>query len=100
MVDVYGPSGGASAMAANGFLRYTLGAVFPLFAIQSKHSLRIHTRFRSHSLTLDEVYERLGIGWATSLLGFLSLLMLPIPWILYKWGPDIRKRSQWPMAMK
>lgn len=36
MVDVYGPQNGASALAANGILRYVLGAVFPLFTVQSK----------------------------------------------------------------
>ncbi|KAL5413800.1 hypothetical protein PMIN06_009394 [Paraphaeosphaeria minitans] len=79
MVDCYGPLNGASAMAANGIFRYTLGAVFPLFTIQ--------------------MYEGLGIGWATSLLGFLSILMLPIPWVLFKYGPAIRKRSQYPVMM-
>ena len=44
-------------------------------------------------LTADLVYDRLGIDWATSLLGFISLALLPIPWILFKWGPDIRKKS-------
>lgn len=37
LVDVYGPLNGASASAANGVLRYTLGAVFPLFALPSKY---------------------------------------------------------------
>lgn len=37
MTDVYGPLNGASAIAANGIFRYTLGAVFPLFTVQSKH---------------------------------------------------------------
>ena len=36
LVDVYGPLNGASALAANGLLRYVSGAVFPLFAIQSE----------------------------------------------------------------
>ena len=40
------------------------------------------------------VYDRLGIAWATSLLGFLSLAMLPIPWILFKYGSQIRKKSK------
>lgn len=31
----YGPMNGASAMAANGIFRYTLGAIFPLFTVQS-----------------------------------------------------------------
>lgn len=39
------------------------------------------------------VYERLGISWATSLLSFLGLVMLPIPWVMYKWGKQIRGAS-------
>ena len=36
LVDVYGPLNGASALAANGLLRYISGAAFPLFTVQSK----------------------------------------------------------------
>ena len=36
LVDVYGPLNGASALAANGLMRYISGAVFPLFTVQSK----------------------------------------------------------------
>ncbi|KAF2787092.1 MFS general substrate transporter [Melanomma pulvis-pyrius CBS 109.77] len=78
-VDVYGPLNGSSAIAANGIFRYTLGGVFPLFTVQ--------------------MYQALGVGWATSLLGFLSVAMLPIPFVFYKFGPAIRKRSQYPTAM-
>lgn len=39
LVDTYGPMNGASALAANGLLRYIFGAAFPLFALQSKWSL-------------------------------------------------------------
>ncbi|KAK6609002.1 MFS polyamine transporter [Botrytis cinerea] len=74
IVDTYGALFGASAIAANGFLRYIFGAVFPLFTLQ--------------------MYENLGIAWATSTLAFLSLLMLPIPMVLYKWGPKLRARSK------
>lgn len=34
LIDVYGPLNGASAMAANGLLRYGMGAIFPLFTFQ------------------------------------------------------------------
>ncbi|CAK1357644.1 putative transporter mfs2 [Cercospora beticola] len=78
LMDVYGPMNGASAMAANGLMRYTTGAVFPLFAVQ--------------------MYERLGIDWATSLLGFICVAMLPIPFVFYKYGPQIRKRSRYNTA--
>jgi len=36
LIDVYGPLNGASALAANGLVRYVSGAVFPLFTVQSK----------------------------------------------------------------
>ncbi|RPB02671.1 MFS general substrate transporter [Choiromyces venosus 120613-1] len=78
LIDLYESLNGASAMAANGLLRYTFGAVFPLFALQ--------------------MYEKLGIQWAGSLLGFISLLLLPVPWVLFKWGDKIRAKSQYPVA--
>jgi hypothetical protein len=37
LAELYGPLYGASAIAANGLLRYSLAAVFPLFVVQSKH---------------------------------------------------------------
>ncbi|KAF2227724.1 major facilitator superfamily domain-containing protein [Elsinoe ampelina] len=68
--DVYKAGAAASALAANGTLRYTLGAVFPLFTVQ--------------------MYEKLGVQWAGSLFAFLSLVLLPIPWLLFKYGPKLR----------
>jgi hypothetical protein len=73
LVDTYDALFAASAIAANCLLRYAFGAAFPLFTIQ--------------------MYDRLGIAWATSLLGFLSLIMLPIPWVLYAFGPALRAKS-------
>lgn len=75
LIDTYGPVYGASAAAANGMLRYVLGAVFPLFTVQ--------------------MYKRLGIDWATSLLGFVTVALLPIPWVLFKYGKAIRQRSEY-----
>jgi MFS family permease len=78
LIDTYGSLNGASAAAANGMLRYVLGAAFPLFTIQ--------------------MYGKLGIDWATSLLGFVTVALLPIPWALYKFGPKIRARSEYAFA--
>ncbi|PGH23530.1 hypothetical protein AJ80_02484 [Polytolypa hystricis UAMH7299] len=55
--------------------RYGFAGVFPLFTIQ--------------------MYEKLGIAWASSLLGFIALVLMPIPWVLFKYGPRIRARSQY-----
>ncbi|KAF4554577.1 Polyamine transporter-like protein 3 [Elsinoe fawcettii] len=73
-VDVYQAKAAASALAANGMLRYTLGAVFPLFTIQ--------------------MYEDLGVNWASSTFAFLSLVLLPIPWLLFKYGPKLREKDR------
>ena len=77
IIDTYGPLLGASAAAANGIYRYVLGAVFPLFTVQ--------------------MYVALGVGWATSLLGFVTVALLPIPWVLWRWGDRIRARSNFAM---
>lgn len=72
-IDAYGAMAGASAMAANGIMRYCFAGVFPLFTKQ--------------------MYTALGTDWATSLLGFVTVALLPVPWILFKYGPQIRARS-------
>ncbi len=75
MLEVYGSKYGASSSGASSLMRYAFSAAFPLFIIQ--------------------MYERLGVGWATSLLGFVALGMAPIPWIFYWWGPKLRARSSY-----
>ncbi|OGM49476.1 hypothetical protein ABOM_001693 [Aspergillus bombycis] len=75
MLDTYGPLYGASASGAMMFSRYILSCAFPLFTIQ--------------------MFEGLGVGWATSLLALLTLLMAPIPWIFWIYGPRIRKASKY-----
>lgn len=39
-------------------------------------------------------YRKLGTPWATSLLGFFTLAMAPIPLLFYLYGPWLRKRSK------
>lgn len=73
LIDTYGSLGGASAAAANGILRYTFGAVFPLFTIQ--------------------MYRGMGVAWATSLLGFVTVALCVLPFVFYKYGSKIRARS-------
>ncbi|GFF49191.1 polyamine transporter 4 [Aspergillus udagawae] len=74
MAQVYRAEAIASALAANGTLRYTLGAVFPLFTIQ--------------------MYQAMGIHWAGSVWAFISVVLLPIPWLLFKYGDRLRAKSQ------
>lgn len=91
--DTYHGSVVASASSANTLARYGFAGVFPLFTIQSKSQAE-STSLSRRMLTLL-VYEKLGIDWATSLLGFIALGLLPIPWVLFKYGSRIRAKSQY-----
>lgn len=73
LVDVYQSANGASAVAANGILRYGLGAAFPLFTVQ--------------------MYSAMGVHWAGSVFAFVSLALLPVPWVFFWKGKELRARS-------
>ena len=71
LVDVF-TKHAASAMAANTVLRSVVAAILPLAG--------------------PPLYRKLGYGWGNSLLGFLSLLMIPIPFLFLRYGEHIRTR--------
>lgn len=79
LVDTFHGTTVASAMSANSLARYGLAGAFPLFTIQ--------------------MYQNLGVGWATSLLGFIAVALLPVPWSLFKFGKTIRTRSRYETAL-
>lgn len=64
--DAY-PEYAASVLAGNDLFRSSFGAGFPLFA--------------------QAMYHKLGIAWASSLLAFLSIAFIPIPFVLFKVCP-------------
>jgi DHA1 family multidrug resistance protein-like MFS transporter len=74
LIDCYGFYSN-SAIAVNTFIRSFFGAFFPLF-----------TR---------AMYHNLGVPWATSLLGFICVVFLPVPVLFYIYGARIRAKSKW-----
>ena len=42
----------------------------------------------------NQMYERLGYQWASSLLAFLTVAMMPFPWMFFRYGKALRKRSR------
>ncbi|KAK9370950.1 major facilitator superfamily domain-containing protein [Lipomyces kononenkoae] len=60
----------ASALAAKVFTRSAGGAAFPLFTTQ--------------------MYQNLGLQWASWLLAFISLAMVTIPFGFYRYGSHLR----------
>ena len=65
----------ASALAANGAFRTAVSTAFPLFSHQ--------------------MFVKLTPIWAMCVLGFISLALLPIPFILIKFGARIRGRGKY-----
>lgn len=64
----------ASALAANTVARSACGAAAPLFT--------------------EQMFTTLGVGGGGSLIGGLAVLLAPIPFIFYRYGEGIRKRSK------
>lgn len=46
-------------------------------------------------LVTEPVYEALTVKWTLTLLGAVAALLMPVPWIFWKWGPSMRKKSKW-----
>ncbi|VEU23572.1 DEKNAAC104483 [Brettanomyces naardenensis] len=72
LIDSF-PKYSASVIAANTFLRSVFAASFPLFGKQ--------------------LYVNLGVGWGSSVIGFIALFMIPIPVFFYKYGRKIRAKN-------
>lgn len=71
IIDAY-PQYAASGLAAFSVLRCTVAAFLPLAGPQ--------------------MYDSLGYGWGTSLLGFIAVALIPIPTLIYKYGKVMREK--------
>lgn len=60
----------ASAIAASKVLQSIGGAVLPLAG--------------------QPMFDRLGLGWGNSVLAFLALAFVPLPWLFWKFGERLR----------
>jgi multidrug resistance protein len=65
----------ASVIASTTVLRSLCATAFPLFT--------------------GQMYDNLGIHWASSIPAFLGLLCMPFPFLFYKYGVAIRKRCKY-----
>ncbi|KAJ5203634.1 uncharacterized protein N7498_004513 [Penicillium cinerascens] len=68
----------ASALAGNSIVRYGLAGVLPLAG--------------------SKIYSTLGANWAGTMLALIEVILIPIPFVFYKYGHKIRLQS--PMIVK
>ncbi|KAK3496428.1 major facilitator superfamily domain-containing protein [Neurospora crassa] len=64
----------ASALAANTVARSVFGAVLPIFGLR--------------------MYDTLGLGWGNSLLAFIAVALIPVPFLLIRYGELLRTRYE------
>jgi hypothetical protein len=71
LVDAY-EQYAASALAANTVMRSIAGAVLPLCGLR--------------------MYDTLGLGWGNSLLGFIAAVLIPVPFLIRRYGETLRTK--------
>lgn len=71
LIDAW-PLYAASSTAAAVIMRSLFGALLPLAG--------------------QTMYAKLGLGWGNSVLAFISVAMLPVPWVFLLYGERIRTR--------
>ncbi|KAI9675674.1 MAG: hypothetical protein M1817_001041 [Caeruleum heppii] len=74
LFDAYPAKGTLSALTAAAVVRIVLAGFLPLVIIQ--------------------MIMGLTGAWAVSLLGFVGVAMIPVPFVLFRWGPGMRGRSR------
>ncbi|KAJ5672509.1 Major facilitator superfamily domain general substrate transporter [Penicillium longicatenatum] len=72
IIDIFGPQTAASAMGALTILRNLTGAFLPLAA--------------------PSLYAHLDMGWGNSVLAFITICFIPIPFLFYWKGEFLRER--------
>ena len=72
LVDTFGKYS-ASALAASKVLQSVVGAFLPLAG--------------------QPLFDALGYGWGNSVLGFIALALIPIPWLFFVYGEKLRVRN-------
>ncbi|EHK46866.1 uncharacterized protein TrAtP1_010536 [Trichoderma atroviride] len=65
----------ASVLGASAMLRAFFGTAFPLFT--------------------DQMYDGIGIHWASTIPAFLTLICLPFPFVMLKYGEMIRLKCKY-----
>jgi MFS family permease len=78
LVDSF-PLHAASVTAANAVFRSLLGALLPLCGLQ--------------------MYDKLGLGWGNTLLGFLALALAPVLWLMGSYGERIRTNPRFQIEL-
>lgn len=69
----------ASAMAANAFLRASFACAFPLFAVAMFHNM--------------------GTNWAGLLIACIGFVLIPVPFLFYRFGKKIRTKSKYAFVL-
>jgi MFS transporter, DHA1 family, multidrug resistance protein len=77
---------------ADSYLEYTASAMAANTVVRSLPA-------SSTPLWTSQMFKRLGVGGGGSLVGGISALLIPIPFVFYRYGEVIRRRSKFAHAV-
>jgi hypothetical protein len=82
-------------------VRSLFGAAFPVGTIGESGSVRDPSNIFDLAIQLfgNQMYTAMNPRIASTVLGAASLLLVPVPFLLLKWGPALRRRSRYAMEV-
>ncbi|VUC22870.1 unnamed protein product [Clonostachys rosea] len=85
----------ASALAANGFARaFLAGMLFFSIVWFASVFMSDEERIATFPLIQIPMFDQLGYSWGTSVLAFLTVAIMPSPWLFFKYGKFLRRKSK------
>lgn len=80
------------AIAGNTIIRSVFGAAFPAFGEYSP--IMIYPTGAADARLLPYMYSGLGIRWSIAVLGFIASAPIPVAFLLFTYGAQVRKWSR------
>jgi energy-converting hydrogenase Eha subunit G len=95
--SVIASTSSAMTLAFSKHARYSFAGAFLLFISKSKIMYYPTSPGRTDSnVNILNSYDSIALAWAISLFGFVTLFLLPISWVLYRYSPRIEAKSRYP----
>lgn len=105
LFDAYPPAGTLAALTAAACTRIAFAGIIPLVIVQGMRHPSFFAIVVTYAtkidilLTVIVAFTNITGAWALSIFGFISIPLIAIPFVLYKWGPALRARSPYSQSL-
>ncbi|OGE54577.1 hypothetical protein PENARI_c006G07523 [Penicillium arizonense] len=73
---------------------------YDIYAASALGFMTVSRYFAAGGMTVVGIpfYKNMGVHWTLTILGCISAIMVPVPYVFYRYGPVIRKWSRYAVA--